>query len=89
MAGAVSKVSGHINSPEFDRMQPSPPPPLDSSLLLAIRAPRHFSLYTRCRIGRAQSFVQFALLLEWFSVTRSGDESSGGLLTSSRSSTET
>ncbi|KAG2407430.1 uncharacterized protein HKW66_Vig0022520 [Vigna angularis] len=89
MAAAVSKVSGDIISSSFDRIRPPPPPPPDSSLLLATRPPRHFSLHTRYRIGRVQSFVQFALLLEWFSDTLSGDESSVGLLTSSRSSTET
>ncbi|ESW23434.1 hypothetical protein PHAVU_004G046500 [Phaseolus vulgaris] len=57
MAGAVSKVSGHINSPEFDRMQPSPPPPLDSSLLLATRAPRHAVSYWTCSKLCAICFV--------------------------------
>ncbi|RDX78777.1 hypothetical protein CR513_40896, partial [Mucuna pruriens] len=105
MDGAVSKVSGDLKSSSFDRIRPPPPPPPDSSLVLVARPPRHLShsitfydcsfrlgfdlLNKRCRTGRARSFVQFALLLEWFSVTRSGDELSVGLPRCSRNSAET
>ncbi|ESW26543.1 hypothetical protein PHAVU_003G128000 [Phaseolus vulgaris] len=57
MAGAVSKVSGDINSSNFDRIQPPPPPPLDSSLLLATRPPRHAVSYSTCSKLCAICFV--------------------------------